>query len=222
MSDFSDDLMALRTGELNFSRFVFLHSVRFRRWAKYFFQRWPSVGIDVDDLAQEGLIEAWQAVDRWDPERGVSIRKFVEYRIGERMSREMQRVNGWVRNDRAHNKPPIFQDLESVTTKQTPRERGEFSIRLVELAGQEIKNIENRIDRSNFLETTEFDGLSKYAIFGTSLGIDSRIIGLYLFNNPETRKEFGFTDRNQATREVRKKIKSGVRKIFNSKDNPSG
>lgn len=205
------DLSALRAGSLSFDEFAARHVSRFGRWARHFYERWPLRALDPDDLAQEGMIEAWQAVDRWDPSRGVSLVRFVEYRVGERMQREISRVNGWPRKDRGTTAPNIV-GIDDVGVPESDR-TGEAAVEVVAAGPVEIRP-DDRIDRDRGISRLVGDDrLAAFAVLGVSLGVDDRIIGLKLFEDENTRKEFGFTDRNHAAREVRKKIRIAGRKL---------
>jgi len=211
----ASDLSALRAGSLSFDEFATLHGSRFKRWAWHFYERWPLRCLDPDDLAQEGMIEAWQAVDRFDPARGVSLVSFVEYRVGERMQREISRANGWPRKDRG-NKIPLMLGIDDVGIKDT-NHRGETYIEVVEAGPDPEIRPDVRIDRDRGISRLfSDDRLAAFSVLGASLGVDTRIIGLKLFEDENTRDEFGFVDRNHAAREVRKKIRKAGRKLDHS------
>lgn len=78
------DLMALREGQIDFTRFAQRHAGIVRDHAK----RWVGSALgraDLSDLIQEVLLVIWRAVDQWDPERAVPLDMFVRRQVRYRM-----------------------------------------------------------------------------------------------------------------------------------------
>lgn len=114
-------LLALRSGELSFDDFASEPAVResaFSR-AKYFLRRWPYQDLhDEDDLMQDALLATWRAVDTWDPERKshkgelVTIKRYVEYQVGNALERKMRKASGDPRKGRSQPARKVhFADL---------------------------------------------------------------------------------------------------------------
>jgi hypothetical protein len=71
-------LLRLRRGEISFDRLVAQTRADWRRLAEYVHRRWPlPPSISPDDVEQELLLGAWEAVGKWDPERGVALQSYV-------------------------------------------------------------------------------------------------------------------------------------------------
>lgn len=127
---FPQDLAELRDGVIDFTTFAKRNKNRFERWARYFLERWPNRTLDLGDLVQEAMIEAWQAVDRWDPDRGtVTLVGFVFFRVGERLDRECKRVLGWPRRFRGQEAIKVdsfeaFTAVEGDVAEDSPIVRG--------------------------------------------------------------------------------------------------
>lgn len=86
-------LAALREGRIDFAQFVALTGATWERAAGYFLRRWPGqAAVCEEDLRQEILLAAWQAVRAWDPERGVPLHKFVWYATGVAATKAMKRT----------------------------------------------------------------------------------------------------------------------------------
>lgn len=106
---FSSSLHALREGEVSFPRFAADTAVVWQRFARYLSRRWkPPAGVDEGDLAQELLVAGWAAVDRWDPERGVSIERYVTFQAIDKAKKWLHRQrNAYRRDDSSASRAPI-------------------------------------------------------------------------------------------------------------------
>lgn len=214
------DLSALRDGGLTFDTFATRHGDRFHRWARYFFERWPQRAIGADDLAQEAMIEAWQAVDKWDPSRGVPIDRFVEYRVGERMTREIHRVNGWPRKDRGTRAPSMV-SLQDVgpgrcglpDSHREEDSRGENAAIVIDAVDKPALDPVVVLDRDRVISGLSNDRLAQLTAAGVALGMNIRVMGVYIYQDDDMRKEFRFTSQEHAIREVRKKVRRTSRKL---------
>lgn len=80
----SDDLKATQEGRLSFDKLARRHAGIIRSIAKPWGGRCPA-NVGSDDLGQEILLEVWQALESWDPERGVPLNAFVRLRIRNRL-----------------------------------------------------------------------------------------------------------------------------------------
>ncbi len=101
--DIDAPLLALRCGRL--SPDVFERRTRglWTAQSKKLLQRWRGpVAVDVDDLRQELLLNAWIACGHWDPKRGVSITRFVLYNAIDKAKKWLhQQRNAYRRDDKA-------------------------------------------------------------------------------------------------------------------------
>ena len=117
-------LTSLREGLLTFPEFVEQTCTTWERLAGWFAGRWQGQSAVCDeDLYQEILISVWQAVQRWDPERGVAIDKFVWYQAGVVATRTMQRSLHWTRSERREQRTiwslPLPRDERAVEEVQS-------------------------------------------------------------------------------------------------------
>ena len=92
---FADDLAGLRSGALSFARFCRMNRSRYEAWAGHYVSRWRPYGLDVEDLAQEAFLATWKAIERFDPDRGPSLQRFVEVQVGTHVRTECERSLGW-------------------------------------------------------------------------------------------------------------------------------
>lgn len=193
---FRDDLLSLRDGRLDFDGFGRRHAARFRRWAGYFYNRWPQSILDLEDLIQEGLIEAWRAIDEWDPDKTADPVRFVEFRVGSRITTELQRVLGWPR-------------------KATARRKGKDPIRPLSTAvpGVELevgrKLVEDGSSVTRLLEVGEIvekvpDDLTREIATGVAMGMSLEIVAGRLYEDPDRRLAYEFDSFDEAVRKVRR------------------
>lgn len=190
---YAGDLLELRRGELTFDRFVGRHTSRFRRWAGYYFDRFRPPGLDVEDLVQEALLEAWRSVDTWDPAKAGTyapdLSRFVEYRVGRKLRVECERVLGW-----------------------PDKRRGNKAVRPLSLSRTSVEEL---VNDSRALVRDELGegllrvsrGLRREAVAGVSLGMGLRVVAAHLYADPEKRDLYGFESREDAIRKVRQEVK---------------
>ena len=72
------DLDRVRRGDLDFGAYAVATGGEWLALARWVRGRWivpPSVG--VEDVMQELLLAAWTAINKWDPERGYPLRRYV-------------------------------------------------------------------------------------------------------------------------------------------------
>jgi len=198
MTSFDRDLGALRDGALSFDRFAHRHRARFARWAQHFFSRWPQRALDVDDLHQEALLEAWRAVDEWDPAKGVALRRFVEYRVGRKLRVELERVLGWPKKSRgqAAVRPMSIDASPKVATA-------------VEFARRHEAEAEERAALRQVVDE-ETDPLTAQVLAGVGLGMGASAVAAHLWADPEARLAHRFDSQAEARRRVRRVIKAEV------------
>lgn len=190
---YSNDLLELRLGWITFDVFGARHSSRFRRWAGYYFDRFRPPGLDVEDLVQEALLEAWRSVDTWDPTRGtdrfVELDRFVEFRVGRKLRVECERVLGW-----------------------PDKRRGKRAVRPLSLS---LAGIEEPATTAHALARVELEetlsrvpgGLRREAVTGVVLGMSLRVVAAHLYADPTKRVAYGFESREDAVRKVRCEVK---------------
>lgn len=76
------ELIALRQGEMSFDEFAVATRREWRGLALMLLRRWEApFAVDADDLVQELLVAAWQAVGSYDPEHKgrVTLKRYVVY-----------------------------------------------------------------------------------------------------------------------------------------------
>lgn len=187
------DLLELAAGLITFDAFAAVHASRFRRWAGYYFDRFRPTGLDVEDLVQEGLLEAWRAVDMWDPAKAGAyapdLPRFVEYRVGRKMRVECERVLGWP-DKRRGNKAvrPLSLSLlclEEATTDSQALARAELSEALLRVPA----------------------GLRREVVAGVGLGMTLHVVAAHLYADPKKRDLYGFESREDAVRRVRREVR---------------
>lgn len=197
---FAADLQALREGGLGFDTFAARHGGRFRRWAAHFYARWPQTSLDLDDLVQEGLIEAWRAVDAWDPEKA-KLERFVEYRVGRKLRVELERVLGWPKKSRGQ-KPvrPVSLSLEAV-------ERA-VSRKLVDATLPPPE----RLELSEALEALD-DPLTREVMAGVGLGLSIRAVAARIYADPARRLEYQLDSDDHALLRAHAAARKAIRKF---------
>lgn len=91
-------LHALRAGFVSFGEFESGTRRTWEKLAAYFFRRWPEQStVSEEDVKQDILLAVWRAVREWDPERGVSIERYVWYAAGVAGQRAMKRAHSYSR-----------------------------------------------------------------------------------------------------------------------------
>ncbi len=189
---FEQDLLSLRAGALGFAVFERRYRERFRRWAGYFFERWPQSQLDIDDLVQEGLIEAWRAVDRWDEAAGPTIARFVEYRVGSCMRGQLRKACG------NPDKRRGFKPIRNVTLALAP-------VQAVD-APQEVTDDIDAI-------LGDLDGLEREVVSGVLRGANHAVVAAHLFQDQDRREAYGFRDQGQAVKSVRSTIRKVTKRF---------
>lgn len=198
MNKFQCDLRDLRAGTLSFDAFASNHRERFQRWAGYFFERYRPNGLDLDDLVQEALLEAWRAVDIWNSSKGSSIDRFVEYRVGERIDREIRRVRGWPKKGRSN--PAVQIDSP-------------FSI---EIADNRSISPSKRLELERVASTLP-SSIERDVAVGVGLGASLRVVAAHLYTDPDKRLEHEFDSKDHAIRKVRKAVRTATKKLESRK-----
>lgn len=187
MGRFERDLLDLRSGELSFERFVGRNRGRFQRWASYFIDRYRPHGLDLDDLVQDGLLEAWRAVDGWQEEKASIVRR-VEYKVGERMDREVKRALGWPRKDRPVPAQQVFSPLA------------------IEFAVSGSMGMSKRIELEGVASRLETP-FERDVTIGIGLGASIRVVAAHLYADPKKRLWYEFDSPDHAVRRVRSMVK---------------
>jgi hypothetical protein len=83
MGGLAEALAGLRSGEISFSKFYLLTKKDWAKMAAKLFGRWRlPCGVTEDDVEQEMLLSAWNAVFKpppkgWDPSRGIPLASYV-------------------------------------------------------------------------------------------------------------------------------------------------
>lgn len=189
---FSSDLEALRAGSITFNTFARTHDSRFRRWAAYYFERWPQRALCVADLVQEGLLEAWRAVDAWDPTRGVALERFVEYQVGRRLRMELERVLGWPKKSRGTKAVrPISANVPAFANGDTVQDRIESGA----LTPEDLATIESAAAACK-------DPFEADVIRGIGRGMSPAVLATYLYEDPDRRVAYRLDSVEHTARRV--------------------
>lgn len=201
---FAQDLGALREGRLTFARFAARHGDRFRRWAAYFYERWPQRTLDVEDLVQEALLEAWRAVDTWDPD-GAAIDRYVEYQVGRKLRVELERVLGWPKKAGARRPGSPEQKPVRPLSMALPGVE-----RAVEALGEEATS--GPFERLVVREAAESapDDLTRDVIAGIGSGLSARALAAYLWEDAGRRIRYRLDSREHAVRVVRRAVRQAT------------
>lgn len=187
------DLEALRAGEMSFDRFATANRGRFRRWAGYFKERWPQRALDLEDLVQEGLLAAWRAVDRFDPTRGVTLERYVEYQVGRAIRNEIDRVLGWPDKRRGHAPVrPLSLDDDAAARRH-----------VIELDSREVSPEAKLLiaEASDRLRDSG-DELAAEVAVGIGLGMSADAVAVHLYDDPSRRIRYRFDSRSDAAKKV--------------------
>ena len=117
----NDDLMRLRSGEINFDVFAKRHAGIVRRLAGRWGRRCPE-RCGVDDAMQEAQLEIWRSVEKWDPTRGIPLHAYVRQRVRFRLlgltdrllkGRDVETRYVWTegrRDDTVSDRAPLLDD----------------------------------------------------------------------------------------------------------------
>ncbi len=204
---FAVDLQALRDGGLDFDTFATQHAGRFRRWAAHFFARWPQTALDLDDLVQEGLIEAWRAVDAWEPGRA-SLERFVEYRVGRKLRVELERVLGWPKKSRGQ-KPvrPLSMSVDGINRKVT-RTMVDESLPAPE-----------RLELEDTLAALD-DPLTREVVAGVGLGLSIRAIAARIYADPKRRLAYRLDSDDHALLRAHAAARKAIRQFVHPGGHP--
>lgn len=190
---FPRDLASLRDGSLGFGEFARRNTNTFRRWAGYFFNRWPQSALDVEDLAQEALIAAWRAVDSWDPSRGCALTRHVEVSVGRHLRQCLRRVLGWPDKRRGH-----------VPVRHVPLEVEIVDYR--DVPGDAIDA--NRAFSAWMMQ--ESDPFRRDVVDAVRAGMPSRAVAAHIYSDPERRRVYQLASLSHALRGVRRVVKEVV------------
>jgi len=88
-------LHRLREGQLSFTDFATYTHNHWHRLAVHLYRRWkPPTGVDVEDVLQEVLLAAWQFVGTWDPEREVSLERYVVWNASDKAKKQLHKLRG--------------------------------------------------------------------------------------------------------------------------------
>lgn len=75
-------------------------------------------GLEIDDLVSEGLIAVWQALQRYDPRKGVTegsyVWQMIHWRIFVLLRRERSRIRFWPKNESGEDVDLPQHDPDSV------------------------------------------------------------------------------------------------------------
>lgn len=190
---YSSDLSDLRNGDLTFDNFAKSHKVTFGKWASYFLARWPQSSIDHEDLVQEAMIEAWRAVDAWDPERVplAPLESFVRFRVGRKLRIELERVLGWPKKTRGHEAiRPVSRDDSN----------------LAKWIDGNTWNVDRSISQPDRIELVETIGetlkdqpqLLREVTMGVGMGLSFRGVASKLFADQKSREAYEFESSEHA------------------------
>lgn len=158
-ADFEQALFELRDGG-SYADFERATAEVWRRFARYLCRRWkPPLGVNEVDVEQELKIAGWQAIERWDPSRGVRIDRFVRFQAIDKAKKWLHKQRDSYRRDGSapSRAPTVFSAFEradddpgSAQDKMAwvPPEDVEESIRLRDMRrelSQAFEPLKNRL-----------------------------------------------------------------------------
>lgn len=209
---FRAELLALRACELDFNTFAAANADRFRKWAAHYFYRWPQTTLDVEDLAQEGLIEAWRAVDEWDPSRTSDVVRFVEYRVGRKIRVELERVLGWPNKSRGKKAVrPLSIDaaIDAMGSSAARIDRG--VVAALRAPDGRLTAEEREIVREAAHAAP--DALTADVIAGIGVGMTAPAIARHIHEDDARRARYGLTSYPDALRAVKRAMRREARRL---------
>lgn len=117
-------LEGLRAGSISFAEFARESAPVWERFGRYLMRRWKApLGVELYDVQQELLLAGWQAIPKWDPNRGVPIDRFVIFQAIDKAKKWLHRQrNARRRDDKAPGRFPAgFSYLGCETAEDVDR-----------------------------------------------------------------------------------------------------
>lgn len=167
MPSLKADLLRLKAGAISFDEFASNRREEYRRWAGYFFERWPQREHDVDDLVQEALVETWRAVDKWEADKGAPIDGYVKMMVGNRLRDVLSRA--------AHSKC-------QVVPKYVDHEDCYLEVPAVGSARLEVERAAELLDSE----------LQRDVVVGVGIGMPLREVAARIYDDPDRCERYGF------------------------------
>ena len=103
-----EDLLALAERRISFDVFVSRTRQQWERLGRYLLRRWAAPGgVDLDDVVQELLLGVHVALPKFNPARGVDIRRYAVYNATDKAKKWLHRQrNAYRRDDKADGRYP--------------------------------------------------------------------------------------------------------------------
>lgn len=206
---FRAELLALRAGELDFNTFAEANADRFRKWASHYFHRWPQTVLDVEDLAQEGLLAAWRAVDEWDPEKADVVR-FVEYQVGRKIRVELERVLGWPNKSRG-KKAVRPLSIDAAVDRAAAGDDSDPVLGVLRRQDGRLTAEQREIVRDAAAAAP--DALTRDVIAGIGVGMNAHAIARHIFDDDARRARYGLASYPDALKAVKRAMRREARRL---------
>lgn len=207
---FRAELLALRAGELDFNTFAEANAERFRKWAAHYFHRWPQTALDVEDLAQEGLVAAWRAVDEWDPEKTADVVRFVEYQVGRKIRVELERVLGWPNKSRG-KKAVRPLSIDAAVDRAAAGDDSDPVLGVLRRQDDRLTAEQREIVREAAAAAP--DALTRDVIGGIGVGMNAPAIARHIFDDDARRARYGLASYPDALKAVKRAMRREARRL---------
>ncbi len=171
-------------GAITFAEFARANQSDWRAMARYLIRRFPADAIDEQDVVQELLIGSWQAMQRFDPARGVSPERYCVFNALARTKKRM-------RHQARAADELLADDDEAVVADAQPASQ------LTELVRTE--RLRQLVDRCSSLK----DAVVLLAFFREE---DRAQTAAALYRDPEIRRLCRFGSESEAQRKVRQSL----------------
>lgn len=185
-------LSALRAGEISFAEFVRRTSKDWSRLTAHLYRRYRlPAGVEVDDVAQEMLVRAWEAVREWDPASTMPLDRFVTWKAYAKANRWIQgQRNAARRGSSAPSRFPAEFSSFGDTAKEV----------IVDLVRTPAATIEDRVLLGELLDALSSEGERVAFEFWIAAGGDSTEAVTDLLADEKVRLAFRLTTRESARR----------------------
>lgn len=199
-------LEALARNEISFDRFAILTTNDWTRLAGKLYMQWRKNiprGVELEDVKQEMLLNAWIAVGKWDKSRGMSLRGYVVCRAWQEGVRfiHVQR-SALRRSDKAESRHPVsFSEI----LKNSENDWTEclLSDELIEGGADDL--VDTSIRFKNAMNMAE--GIDLYALVALKMSLGHLpAAGDLLFDDAQLRLQSRWGSPSAAVRQIEKTL----------------
>ena len=201
-------LSAVRAGEMSFGEFAERTGPEWGKIAGYIATRWRLPNwASTEDVRQELLIAAWGAVEKFDPERGADLGRYVVWNA---VDKAKKRAHKW-RGANLHGNPDAAAGRVEVTLDDDKR-APQANRRSERLLGGDMGS-ENRMAEAMVVGEckTEAERIAVTAVLACDGHVQEAAEMLYAV--PAARLEFEMGDRVHARRVVREVVGAVVARM---------